>query len=146
MSKSSCFIHILINNFSSHKSWDFFPEVGPFQNKEHQVFRLCFNIQTDTPSKSIKNWKSSKIHKKITRFVSSIFHIRPWFLPKLFQCLFLTGHLVGLNIWTSKTGHALERLQKNIFRLVFKKNLTYDWVWGIRGGGFHGRGHNSRLE
>ena len=64
MSKTGCFIHSLKCIFSSHKVWDLFLEVGPFQNMEHQVFRLCFNIQTETDSKSVKNRKNLKLHKK----------------------------------------------------------------------------------
>jgi hypothetical protein len=43
---------------------NFFPEVGPFWNLEHQLFRLHFNIHTDAASKSVKNIKSLKIHQE----------------------------------------------------------------------------------
>ena len=62
MSKSVCLLQSLKRTLRSHEAWDIFPEVGPFQNMEHQVLRLHFNIHTDTALKHVKNTRMLKRH------------------------------------------------------------------------------------
>ena len=59
MSKSVCLLQSLKRTLRSHEAWDIFPEVGPFQNMEHQVLRLHFNIHTDTAFKHVWSYALS---------------------------------------------------------------------------------------
>ena len=56
-----CSIHKLKSISSSHEAWHIFPEVGPWWNMKHQIFRLHFNIQTEAVWKSLKNILSSPL-------------------------------------------------------------------------------------